>query len=138
MLDDLVEDLKDDEGWRPFAYRDHLGFLTIGYGFLIDERKTGRLPEAIGEQWLLHAASERWNQLVSRAPWVLDQPDDVQRALGNMVYQLGVDGLLNFRKMLDALQAGQRPQAAAEALDSKWAKQTPNRAHRVAWRIAGQ
>lgn len=138
MLDDLVDDLKGDEGWRPFAYQDHLDNWTIGYGFLVDERKGGRLPESIGRAWLLHLVTEIWAELTRREPWILHQPDDVQRALGNMAYQMGVDGVLGFRNTLSLLKSGQRVAAGIEALDSDWARnQTPRRARRVAALMAG-
>lgn len=137
MIDKLIGDLKSDEGWRASAYRDHLDFLTIGYGFLIDERRGGVLPESIAEAWLLHATVLRWNQLLNLHPWLQSQPDDVQRALGNMAYQLGVAGVGKFKKMLSALEANDRQTAAREALDSRWAHQTPERAKRVATLIRG-
>ncbi len=138
MIDDLVNDLKRDEGWVPHAYQDHLGYWTIGYGFLVDERRDARLPRQIAEQWLAHAITTRWSQLTSRHPWIDFQPEDVQRALGNMCYQLGVNGVCNFRKMLAALKRGDRVKAAEEALDSKWATQTPERAKRVTDLIRGE
>ena len=131
MIDDLVDDLKTDEGWEPSAYQDHLGFWTIGWGFLIDERKGGEIPVSIAESWLLYVSTKLWNKLVDRHPWMIDQPEDVQRALGNMVYQMGVGGVSNFKKMLGALQSADRELAATEALDSRWAIQTPKRAKRV-------
>ena len=137
MIDDLVEDLKLDEGWAASAYQDHLGYWTIGYGFLIDGRKGGELPKKIGEQWLHHAVSTRWWALCEQQPFLLHQPEDVQRAVGNMCYQLGVNGVLRFKKMLSALAAGDREKAADEALDSTWAKQTPNRAMRVSNLLRG-
>lgn len=137
MIDDLVNDLKDDEGWESSAYQDHLGYWTIGWGFLIDERKGGEIPVAVAEHWLTYAVTIRWNELVSRLPWMNDQPERVQRALGNMVYQMGVGGVSNFRKMLDALKEGDYDLAAREALDSRWAIQTPNRAKRVTDLIRG-
>ena len=137
MIDALIEDLKSDEGWRPSAYSDSLGYLTIGYGFLIDERKGGELPVEIAEQWLVYAATQRWNALVNIYPWLIDQPEQVQRAVANMAYQLGVNGVGNFTKMLNALESGDRETAAIEALDSKWSTQTPERAERVANMIGG-
>ena len=137
MIDELTKDLKSDEGWRPFAYQDHLGFWTLGFGFLIDQRRGGEIPMPIAEAWLTYAATERWNQFVSKFPWLSDQPEDVQRALGNMAYQLGVAGVGNFKNMLAALEAGDRQHAAREALDSRWAHQTPARAKRVAILIRG-
>lgn len=137
MIDALLADLRRDEGWRPFVYKDHLGFDTIGYGFLVDPRKGVGLPQEIGNQWLEFALETRWNQLLARAPWILEQPEDVQRALGNMVYQLGVDGLLAFVNTLALIKQGDRTLAANEALKSKWATQTPERANRVARLIRG-
>ncbi len=137
MIDDLIDDLKTDEGWEPSAYQDHLGYWTIGWGFLIDERKGGEIPKEIAEAWLTYAATKRWNELVARHLWLNDQPEDVQRALGNMVYQLGVGGVSNFKKMLAHLKDGNRVLAAEEALNSTWATQTPERAQRVAAHIRG-
>ena len=137
MIDDLVDELKADEGWVPFAYQDHLGFWTIGHGFLIDQRKNGHIPEHIAEEWLRYAANEKWQRLATHHPWLLDQPEKIQRAVANMAYNLGVMGVLKFKKMLAALEAGDRELAAKEALDSRWAEQVPNRAKRVTDMIRG-
>jgi lysozyme len=136
-LSKLREELIRDEGWRAHAYKDSLGFDTIGFGFLVDERRGHGLPKRIADMWLDHLIAGVVTQLDHRLPWWRGQPDDVQRALVNMAYQLGIAGLLNFRKMLAALQAGNRAEAARQALDSRWAVQTPNRAARVAAQIAG-
>lgn len=137
MFDKLLSDLRSDEGWRESPYRDSLNFLTIGYGFLIDERRQVKLPRAVGDLWLELVAKEKWADLVGRLPWLSTQPEDVQRALANMAYQLGVDGLLGFRVMFAALSAGDRKRAAEAALDSTWARQTPARAKRAADLIRG-
>ena len=137
MIDELITDLKSDEGFVPHAYQDHLGYWTIGYGFLIDKNKGGELPLDVAEHWLTYAVTKRWNALVQKLPWLLDQPESVQRALANMAYQLGVDGTLKFKHMLEALKEGNRELAADHALDSTWATQTPERAQRVAALIRG-
>jgi len=148
MIDDLLNDLRADEGWRASIYDDAtgepiskgtvvVGFPTIGYGFMVDAAKGGELPKSVADMWLMYAATERWNQLVSKIPWVLEQPENVQRALGNMSYQLGVNGVLNFKYMLAALKRSDRDGAAEHALNSRWAEQTKNRAHRIASLIRG-
>lgn len=137
MTDELLADLRSDEGWDPFPYEDSLKFTTIGYGFLIDARKGVGLPKPVAEFWLRYAVNERLAELQRRWPAYEKQPPDVQRALGNMAYQLGVSGVLNFRKMIAALERGDRATAAVEALDSTWATQTPARARRVATLIRG-
>lgn len=137
MLEKLCEHLKSEEGWRPHVYQDHLEYDTIGYGFLVHEGMGEGLPKEIGEQWLRLIASRYWWQLTAKHPWLLDQPEEVQIALGSMAYQLGVAGVCTFRDMLGALKEGNRSLAADYALDSLWARQTPARANRVAAMIRG-
>lgn len=128
----LRDDIIRDEGFVPHAYQDHLGFWTIGYGFLIDQRRGGAIPSPVAEFWLDHELAERRRRLLQSLPWLADEPEPIQRALQNMAYQLGINGLLNFRRMLAAVQAGNYAEAAREALNSNWARQTPNRANRIA------
>ncbi len=137
MIQDIVEALKREEGWRAEPYQDHLGFWTIGYGFLIDGRKQVRLPENVGELWLETLVAELQMTLDDILPWLMAQPKEVRSALVQMAYQMGVAGVLKFTKMLDALKAGNRQLAAGEALDSIWARQTPQRAQRVARLLRG-
>ena len=137
MIDKLIEDLKRDEGFVEHVYQDHLGYWTLGYGFMVDERKGGRIPDPVAEYWLQYEIEDRIDALMERRPWIIDQPDDVQRALVNMAYQMGADGLMLFQRMLNALQEGDRQEAAREALNSRWATQTPERAKRVAALIRG-
>jgi lysozyme len=49
-----------------------------------------------------------------------------------MAFNMGVRGLLNFKKMLAAVETGQWGVAAKEMLDSTWAHQVPQRAARLA------
>ena len=59
--------------------------------------------------------------------------DDARKAvLLNMSFQLGVAGLMQFKKTLEYIQSGQYEEAAAGMLKSKWATQTPNRAKEMA------
>lgn len=137
LLDRVSSDLRADEGWRPLPYKDHLGYLTIGYGFLIDPRKSRGMPLEVAEFWLRWEVEQRWGHLLERAPFLQDQHPDVQVALLNMSFQLGVNGVLNFRRMISSLRAGDRSGAAHHALDSVWATQTPQRAQRIASLIRG-
>lgn len=130
-MDRLLDELKADEGWVPHAYPDHLGFWTIGYGFLIDERRNGRLPGPVAEFWLRWEIDRIQDELARRLPWFAAAPEPARRALTNMAYQLGTNGLLNFRRTLAHCADGGWEAAADEALRSRWAEQTPNRAKRV-------
>lgn len=130
---DLVETISTEEGFRAKPYEDSRGVLTIGYGTNLAEGITRDEAE-----FLLENRIERTRQAL-RDQWEPfdDQPGNVQNALTDMAYQLGVTGALGFHKMLAALEAGQYETAAAEALASKWARETPARVKRVADAIRG-
>ena len=48
-----------------------------------------------------------------------------------MAFNLGVNGLLGFRKTLALIEAGDYTKASVEMLDSKWARQVKGRATRL-------
>lgn len=132
MIKDLLDDLRNDEGFSGPAYQDHLGFWTIGYGRLIDERRGGGISRAEADMLLQNDALWVCDEMERRWPGWKDLPEGVRRATANMAFQLGVNGCLNFRNMWRAIRHGDWATAADHALDSKWAKQTPERAARVA------
>lgn len=117
------------EGRVPHAYKDSLGYLTIGVGHLIDERKGGRLPEAVIDQLLDYDIREHWDRLVKLCPWV-ERLDDVrQYVLLDMTFNLGsLEGWPIFRKQV---QDGRYAAAAANMRSTKWAQQVKSRATRL-------
>jgi len=133
-MSNIVSDLIRDEGFRARAYRDHLGKLTIGIGFLIDPEEPGaqEMPQSVANFWLLEILEENKKILNVQLPWWCDLDEARQRVILNMSYQLGVNGLLKFKKMLKAMKDRDYYTAAEEALNSKWARQTPERATRIA------
>lgn len=132
MRTELVRQLKGDEGVIPHAYQDHLGFWTIGVGRLIDKRKGGGLrPDEI-TYLLNNDIDDRINELTRRLSWFQNLDDARKGVLLNMSFQLGVDGLLGFTNTLKLVQEGKYENAAHAMLQSKWAKQTPERAERMA------
>lgn len=130
LLQTVMDDLKKDEGWRSKGYLDTLGVPTIGYGFTW-------LTKEEGEFLLNNRVQLVYSQLSLNIAGFENMPPMVQRALLNMAYQLGIDGLLKFRKTLAHIKAGRYKKAADEALNSRWAQQTPNRAKRVTNWIRG-
>lgn len=131
-MDKLTQDLKRDEGVVLHGYFDSLGFMSLGIGRLIDQRKGGGISEKEAVMLLTHDLERIMADLDTRIPWWAHQPEPVQRALVNMAFNLGVPGLMGFKGMLAALQARNYVEAAKAALDSKWAKQVGDRARRVA------
>ena len=61
-----------------------------------------------------------------------DIDEVAQEILVEMVFQLGKSGVSKFRNMWKALSEKNYIGASYEMLDSKWAKQTPNRAKSMA------
>jgi lysozyme len=55
-----------------------------------------------------------------------------EKALVDMRFQLGFYGFRSFRKMIQAIRNDDWQRAADEALDSRWAQQTPERAQEIA------
>jgi lysozyme len=133
----LKGEIRAEEGWRGTACQDSLGYWTIGFGFLVDARKSDALPLAVADVWLDYKLQEKIASLDAHLPWWKKQPEEVQEALVNMTYQLGISGLLKFKNTLSLLEAGDREGAADSALQSLWAKQTPARAKRVTDKIRG-
>lgn len=140
-----LADLRRDEGYSGVVYDDATGKSikkgsvvegnpTIGYGLRCDQP----IPRAAAEEALRLVAEGNWAALLHRCLWLQTQPDDVQRALQNLAYNLGAEGVAGFQMMLAALQRGDREAAALNCLDSLWAKQVGARAERVADLIRGR
>ena len=125
----LYADLKLDEGLRLKPYRDSVGKLTIGIGRNLDDNG---ISEQEATNMFYNDISRTSAELDDRIPWWRDMPEPVQRGICNMAFNLGWPRLSQFRMMLAALEVGDWTAAAAEALDSTWAKQVGDRAKRIA------
>lgn len=131
MFDYDIKQIMIDEGFRSHPYRCTEGYLTIGFGLNLDAGISEDLARTIlAEQ--LHA---KVTELRQKMPNFDGYPDEVKNILSNMAFNLGVTGLLKFKKMIAALDLSMYDTAANEMLDSKWARQVPNRANRLADRM---
>lgn len=128
----IAEQLRRDEGVERSAYKDSLGYLTIGVGRLIDPRKGGGLSDDEIEYLLQNDIKEKEAELKSRVSFYSSLDDARKGVLLNMAFNLGTDGLLKFRNTLKLVESGQYEKASIEMLNSVWAKQVGNRAKRLA------
>ena len=95
--------------------------LTFGFGFTFITRE-----EALA---VLQIRINKITQRLSAAlPFFNELTQDVKDALIEMAYQLGVEGVLQFKKMLKAIEERDWCTAYQEGLNSRWYKETPNRA----------
>lgn len=135
----IIDDLKDEEGFRASPYYCSEGYPTVGYGKKLGPKHTPllwytfRVPEPVAAVWLQHDVAELAGRIQERHPREWDACNTRRRdVLIAMAYQLGLDGLANFKRTLAAIERGDFAAAADEMLDSKWATQTPARARRLA------
>jgi len=126
----LIQQLMSDEGYRRFAYRDPVGQTwTIGYGRNLEDVGVDK-EEAL---YLLKNDIERARQHLARSFEFFEELDGIrQDVLINMCFNIGINRLLGFRRMIRALQMKNYDKAAAEMVDSLWYMQVPNRVTRLA------
>ena len=130
MKTELEQLLAADEGLRLMPYRCSAGVLSIGYGTALP------LTEEEAHLLLRHRLEKVLDQCERSFPWWAKLSPARQQVIASMGYQLGIGGLMGFRRMLAAIDAGNYRLASDEMLDSKWARQdSPGRARRLAERM---
>ncbi|CAB4151553.1 COG3772 Phage-related lysozyme (muraminidase) [uncultured Caudovirales phage] len=127
-MKNLKDWIKKQEAFKSHPYLDTVGKLTIGWGRNIEDNGISK-DEA---DYLFDNDFARCQRELAPFPWYVNSPQNVQDALMNMCFNLGIGRLLGFRKMIMALTAKDYTKAAIEALDSKWAEQVGQRAKDVA------
>jgi lysozyme len=129
--------LEAEEGRVAHAYKDNLGYWTIGVGRLIDQRKGGKLSDAEIDLLLANDIAAKMAAIADLPAWAAVKDDPARAtALLSMAFQLGVEGLAGFHNSLSLIADKQWSAAAANLMQSLWAKQTPERARRVTQMIA--
>ena len=119
----------DDATGKPIGPGSTLiGHPTVGYGIALD---VGAITEPEAAQLLANRLGTL--AMVMRQRSWFGRLDAVrQDAIIAMAYQMGPGGVDSFHGLIAALEAGMWEAAAAGALASLWARQTPARAMRVA------
>jgi len=125
----ITAELKRDEGLWLKPYRDTVGKLTIGIGRNLDD--VG-IFENEAEAMLANDITRVCADLDRVLFWWRNLSEVRQRVMVNMAFNLGIQGLLKFKKSLDAARDGDFITAAKEMLDSAWAIQVGARADRLA------
>ena len=141
-IEQLREELKVDEGVKYEIYLDHLGLPTCGIGHLIQSTD----PEH-GLEVGTKVDEERVNELFDQDVEVTtnecrllynnfdDLPEEVQRIIANMMFNMGRPRLSRFHKMKQAVDSGLWSEAAIQMKNSRWYNQVTNRAQRLVDRM---
>ena len=135
-IERLKKQVIANEGVRKTAYKDTLNNWTIGVGHLI------KLPD---EEYLLDKELTDLevdqifitdlNQAIDDARKFIDAdsiPDEAFEVVVDMAFNLGLPKLSKFKNFQQALKDKDFVKASEEMLDSRWAKQLPNRSKRLA------
>lgn len=131
-----VEIVAKEEGFRSKAYKDILGYLTIGHGFLLSKANINpddilvELDEDLSKVLLEYRVNKIEKTLSSgKYSRVYNKLSRKRKdVLISMAYQMGIKGLYSFKKMWKALEADDKPNIINHAIDSRWYRQTPKRA----------
>ena len=124
IMNSIFELIKKHEGYRQFPYVDTVGKITIGHGFNLTD--VG-LDKEECRMILDYRIGQCMAKLRTGFLW-FDALDSVrQDVLIDMTYQLGFQGLLKFVMTLKHIELKEYDLAAETILDSKAARQCPNR-----------
>ena len=136
-MDRLLESVKKHEGYRNKVYLDTLGKRTVGVGHLCvedfwedDKEYEEKFLMDILEADLQNAIKGAKDLMAQHG--CMDIDEIAEEIIIEMIFQLGKTGVSKFKNMWKALSGLDYSTAATEMLDSRWAKQTPNRANGMA------
>ena len=138
----LRKEVEADEGCVNKIYKDHLGYPTFGIGHLItpDDEEHGKpVGTPVSAERVSSVFREDIEDVIDDCKRLfkdLDElPEDCQRILANMMFNMGRTRLSGFRKFNAALLEGDWKTAAVEGRDSRWYRQVTNRAERLMTRM---
>tara|TARA_R100000995_G_scaffold46605_1_gene22062 strand:- start:226 stop:672 length:447 start_codon:yes stop_codon:yes gene_type:complete len=138
--DKLLQSVRKHEGYRNKVYLDTLNKRTVGVGHLCVEDFWEDNKE-YEESFLMDILQKDLQNSIDGAENLcknLNISDDAKILIIEMVFQLGKNGVSKFRNMWKALAENppNYEEASIQMLDSRWAKQTPNRAKEMASHMA--
>ena len=125
-IDELRQEIQNDEGRVNSVYLDHLNLATVGIGHLIKESD----PE-YGLPIGTVVDDERINELFDQDIKVTlseceqlygnfnDLPEEVQKILANMMFNLGRPRLSKFKKLCKAVADRDWQECAVQMEDSR-------------------
>jgi GH24 family phage-related lysozyme (muramidase) len=138
----LKKELIEDEGCKYEIYLDHLGYKTFGIGHLCkatDPENDLEVGSEVSRERVDECFLNDIEKVIEDCIILYDDfytlPDEAQLIVANMMFNLGRPRLTNFIRMRKAVNEGNFAEAKIQMLDSKWAKQVPNRAERLSERM---
>lgn len=120
--------IKRHEGYRPDIYFDTLGFPSGGYGhaFLPGSKLSKTIWEMIFEYDFVRTVYDL--SVFININKLNHLSENRQIVLLDMIYNIGMSKLMNFKKMIKAMQREDYEEAARQMRDSAWYSQVKSRA----------
>ena len=140
-MEKLLASVKKHEGYRNKVYLDTLGKRTVGVGHLCVE-DFWEDDKEYEEKFLMDILEADLQNAIKGAKDLMsehgcmDMDEVAEEIIIEMIFQLGKTGVSKFKNMWKALSGLDYSTAASEMLDSRWAKQTPNRAQAMSAQMA--
>ena len=134
-MDDLLSCMNTDEGFKPYAYQDSLGYWTVAFGKCIDKRAGCGLTREEG-LYLLKNELALCKEQLEHFYWYTAMEPVRQEVLIELCYNIGLPKLLKFKDMIGFLQQHDYKSAATAMLCSEWHRQVGDtRANNMAQRL---
>ena len=141
-IEKLREEIAADEGEVHEIYLDHLGLATFGIGHLVrDDDPESGLPVGtpVDKARVVEAFESDIETVLSDCntlyPDFDDLPEEAQRVIANMMFNMGRPRLSKFKGMKSGVDARDWNRAADEMVDSRWYRQVTKRADRLVTRV---
>lgn len=131
-MDNLIDMLKRHEGVETHAYECTEGKVTIGVGRNIDQKGGLGLSEDEIDYLLSNDILRCIKELSKEYVWFGDLDEVRQEAIIDTFFCLGATRFRGFKMMIAAMERADYKEAAAQLLDSRFAKQTGRRATELA------
>lgn len=142
ITDNLINQIKADEGVVYEIYNDHLGYATFGVGHLIkstDPEVHLEVGSLVTKERVDACLVEDLQTAVVECrvlyPWFMSAPQETKEILINMMFNMGRPRLSKFKNFNRELEHQDWRQAAVEGRDSLWYRQVTKRAERLMTRM---
>tara|TARA_B100001094_G_scaffold261595_1_gene262452 strand:- start:227 stop:667 length:441 start_codon:yes stop_codon:yes gene_type:complete len=137
-IEQLRLELELDEGCKYVTYKCSEDRLTFGIGHLVlpdDPEYDQPVGSPVSSDRVTECFDKDVGTVIAESKKLYPQfdslPEEVKLIICNMLFNLGLPTLSKFKDMKAAINAEQWSAAADAMLDSKWARQLPNRSGRL-------
>jgi len=148
-FDDILDFIKDHEGYRPNVYKDSLGIPTIGIGFNLTRPDARLIAKKVGVNYedILSGKSALTDEQIKEIfkitltiayndakKWIPNfdsLPKNIKLGVLDMSFNMGFTRLNKFVKTKDYILKGEYGNAANEIQKSKWSTQVGKRVNSI-------